>query len=179
MNRAAVLIGVNRVRGLPALNDAVRGTHRMNDWVLSQGFAPAHVALITDEGGPVTVAAVQDAIERLLDPMAGVEQLLIYFAGHGLNINYGEFWLMNRGLERPTESVDVARSAAPATRERASCHINFGRLPDGRGRSAAAVHYRIADLPRSGGGNRRKGGGPVLCLYAGQSGTRGPSSGRC
>ena len=89
MNRAAVLIGVNRVRGLPALNDAVRGTHRMNDWVLSQGFAPAHVALITDEGGPVTVAAVQDAIERLLDPMAGVEQLLIYFAGHGLNITYG------------------------------------------------------------------------------------------
>ncbi|MEF8736087.1 MAG: caspase family protein [Candidatus Accumulibacter necessarius] len=140
MNRAAVLIGVNRVRGLPALNDAVRGTHRMNDWVLSQGFAPAHVALITDEGGPVTVAAVQDAIERLLDPMAGVEQLLIYFAGHGLNINYGEFWLMNRGLERPTESVDVARSAVLA-RYSSVPHVIF--ISDACRTAAAGVQQQF------------------------------------
>ena len=77
MNRAAVLIGVNRVKGLPALNDAVRGAKRMREWVLAQGFAPNHVALITDENGPVAMSEVQDAIERLLDPMAGIEQLLI------------------------------------------------------------------------------------------------------
>ncbi len=114
MNRAAVLIGVNRVKGLPALNDAVRGAKRMREWVLAQGFAENHVTLITDENGPVAASVVQDAIEDLLDPMAGIEQLLIYFAGHGLNINYGEFWLLSRGLERAMESVDVARSVVLA-----------------------------------------------------------------
>lgn len=114
MNRAAVLIGVNRVKGLPALNDAVRGAQRMKAWVLAQGFAPEHVVLITDEASPVTVTAVIDEVEKLLDPMAGVEQLLIYFAGHGLNINYGEFWLLSRGVDRPAESVDVAKSAVLA-----------------------------------------------------------------
>ncbi|MDY7807118.1 caspase family protein [Burkholderia stagnalis] len=114
MNRAAVLIGVNRVKGLPALNDAVRGARRMREWVLTQGFAPDNVILITDDSGPVAASAVQDAVQRVLDPMAGIEQLLIYFAGHGLNINYGEFWLLSRGQEWPTESVDVARSAVLA-----------------------------------------------------------------
>jgi hypothetical protein len=114
MNRAAVLIGVNRVKGLPALNDAVRGAQRMHDWVLTQGFAAQRVVLITDESTPVKAANVQEAIGKLLDPMAGTEQLLIYFAGHGLNINYGEFWLLSSALEWPTESVDVARSAVLA-----------------------------------------------------------------
>jgi Co/Zn/Cd efflux system component len=124
------------------------------------------------------VAAVQDAIERLLDPMAGVEQLLIYFAGHGLNINYGEFWLMNRGLERPTESWDVARSAVLA-RYSSVPHVIF--ISDAC-RTAATECSSSSLLDRRSSpqwrGNRR-GGGPVLCLYAGQSGTRGPSSGRC
>jgi hypothetical protein len=140
MNRAAVLIGVDRVSGLPALNDAVRGTHRMYDWVLAQGFASTRVALITDEGGPVTVATVQDAIERLLDPMAGVEQLLIYFAGHGLNINYGEFWLLSRGLDRTTESVDVARSAVLA-RYSSIPHVIF--ISDACRTAAAGVQQQF------------------------------------
>ncbi len=140
MNRAAVLIGVNRVKGLPALNDAVRGTQRMHDWVLAQGFAPGRVALITDEAGPVTAAAIQDAVERLLDPMAGVEQLLIYFAGHGLNINYGEFWLLSRGLERPTEAVDVARSAVLA-RYSSVPHVVF--ISDACRTAAAGVQQQF------------------------------------
>ena len=114
MKRAAVLIGVNRVKGLPALNDAVRGAARMREWALAQGFAPERVRLVTDEAGEVTVQDVRRCIGELLDPMAGVEQLLIYFAGHGLNINYGEYWLLTGGIEWPAESVDVARSAVLA-----------------------------------------------------------------
>lgn len=140
MIRAAVLIGVNRVRGLPALNDAVRGARRMHEWVLAQGFAPDHVVLITDESGPVAASGVQVAIKRLLDPMAGIEQLLIYFAGHGLNINYGEFWLLSQGLEWPTESVDVARSAVLA-RYSSVPHVIF--ISDACRTAAAGVQQQL------------------------------------
>lgn len=140
MNRAAVLIGVNRVKGLPTLNDAVRGARRMHEWVLAQSFAPDHVVLITDESGPVAASGVQDAIKRLLDPMAGIEQLLIYFAGHGLNINYGEFWLLSQGLEWPTESVDVARSAVLA-RYSSVPHVIF--ISDACRTAAAGVQQQL------------------------------------
>lgn len=114
MNRAAVLIGVNKVNGLPTLNDAARGAQRMHAWALEQGFAPNHTKLITDEETPVTLSKIGDAINQLLEPAAGIEQLIIYFAGHGLNINYGEFWLLSGGFQWPAESVDVARSVVLA-----------------------------------------------------------------
>ena len=72
MKRAAVLIGVNRVKGLPALNDAVRGAARMREWALAQGFAPERVRLVTDEAGEVTVQDVRRCIGELLDPMPHV-----------------------------------------------------------------------------------------------------------
>ncbi len=140
MNRAAVLIGVNRINRLPTLNDAVRGAHRMYDWVLAQGFAPQRVVLITDESAPVRAAAVQEAIGKLLEPMAGTEQLLIYFAGHGLNISYGEFWLLSAALEWPTESVDVARSAVLA-RYSSVPHVVF--ISDACRTAAAGLHQQL------------------------------------
>lgn len=157
MNRAAVLIGVNRVKGLPALNDAVRGAQRMKAWVLEQGFAPEHVVLITDETAPVTATAVIDEVEKLLDPMAGVEQLLIYFAGHGLNINYGEFWLLSRGVDRPVESVDVAKSAVLA-RYSSVPHVVF--ISDACRTAAAGIQQQFITgspiFPAASGGGAEK-----------------------
>ncbi len=183
MNRAAVLIGVNRVKGLPALNDAVRGAKRMREWVLAQGFAPNHVALITDENGPVAMSEVQDAIERLLDPMAGIEQLLIYFAGHGLNINYGEFWLLSRGLERAIESVDVARSVVLA-RYSSVPHVIF--ISDACRTAAAGVQQQFVTgspiFPTVAGGGVEKAvdqffactlGNPALEVQAQDAATAG------
>ena len=55
MNRAAVLIGVNKVKGrnqsLPMLNDAVRGAQAMRDWALDQGFDQALVKCFVDDNG--------------------------------------------------------------------------------------------------------------------------------
>lgn len=118
MKRAAVLLGVNRVSGvidLPMLNDAVGAASRMCNWLIKvQKVDPNFVIPITDSKRPVTVERLQKAIDFLLEPMKGVEQLLIYFSGHGLNISYGEYWLLSEALRYPNESVNVNDSAVLA-----------------------------------------------------------------
>ena len=119
MSRAAVLIGVNKVVGrnqrLAVLNDAVRGALAMRDWVLAQGFDPDLVKCFTDADEPVRIADIQDAIaELLVDPMAGIGQLLVYFAGHGINVSGTERWLLSKALDMPSEAVNVEISVIDA-----------------------------------------------------------------
>lgn len=128
MSRAAVLIGVNKVVGrnqrLAVLNDAVRGALAMRDWVLGQGVDPDLVKCFTDADKPVRIADIQDAIAELLDPMAGVEQLLVYFAGHGINVSGTERWLLSKALDMPSEAVNVETSAIDARQGNVS-HVVF------------------------------------------------------
>lgn len=128
MNRAAVLIGVNKVKGrnqsLPMLNDAVRGAQAMRDWALDQGFDQALVKCFVDDNGPVRIAQIQDAVGELLDPMAGVGQLLIYFAGHGINLCGTERWLLSKALDNAAEAVDLETSALHA-RQGSVPHVVF------------------------------------------------------
>ena len=68
MNRAAVLIGVNKVKGrnqsLPMLNDAVRGAQAMRKWVLDQGFDAALVKFFVDDNEPVVAPVVAAPVEE-------------------------------------------------------------------------------------------------------------------
>src|SRR4051812_46690220 len=90
-NRAAVLIGVNKTGGLPTLKDAAKGVGRMEAWARAQGFDT--VEAITDDGGrTVDIGVIKRAINRIID--RGTDQLVVYFAGHGVNIQYGEYWLL-------------------------------------------------------------------------------------
>lgn len=109
MKRALVAIGVNRVKGLPPLNDAVRGAQKMAGWAHDQGLADELVRCFTDEEKAVSIRPIQDTVREFVD-RGDIEQLIIYFAGHGLNINYGEFWLLNEVLDYPSEAVNVATS---------------------------------------------------------------------
>ena len=91
-NRAAVLIGIDRTGMLPQLKDAANGARRMESWAHAQGIQ--HVEVFTDEGGPVNVADVKKAI-RAIVVSGGTDQLIVYFAGHGVNISGGERWLFS------------------------------------------------------------------------------------
>ncbi|WP_257386509.1 caspase family protein [Tahibacter caeni] len=93
MVRAAVFIGVDRAAGLAPLHDAAAGARRLHDgWAAEQKFA--YTELVTDEGGAkVTLDRVYDAVGRLLRP--DVEQLVVYFAGHGVNAARHECWLLS------------------------------------------------------------------------------------
>ncbi|HKI05331.1 MAG TPA: hypothetical protein VKK31_25350 [Thermoanaerobaculia bacterium] len=111
MVRAGIFIGVDRTGNLQKLNDAAAGARRMADWALSQGLADqTHVKLITDaDGQKVHPDLIFDAIKELIDG-PGVDQLLVYFAGHGVNINRNETWLLTDAPVRPSAAVNVSGS---------------------------------------------------------------------
>jgi hypothetical protein len=111
MRRAGIFIGVDRTGQLQPLNDAAAGARRMYDWALLQGMTDGtHARLITDEGGQkVTPDMVYDAIKAIMDG-PGVDQLIVYFAGHGVNINRSEHWLLSDAPVRTSAAVNVAGS---------------------------------------------------------------------
>jgi len=112
MKRAAVLIGVEKTGGLPRLKAARKGAEDMAAWTQAQGFA---THLLTDAAGPVDVAAIRAKIRELVDP-GNLDQLLVYFAGHGVNIRFGEFWLLSDAPVDADQAVNVAGAEALARR---------------------------------------------------------------
>ncbi|SFU00388.1 caspase family protein [Paraburkholderia aspalathi] len=109
MTRAAVLIGVNKTGNLPELNTAVKSARDMERWALAQGFAPSTVVVITDEGQPVTILRIFQAVKDLV-ARDTIDQLLVYFSGHGVNRNYCEYWLLSDAPEDGNAAVNVQAS---------------------------------------------------------------------
>jgi len=111
MRRAAVLIGVKRTGGgLPVLQDATRSAERMARWARDQGFRGEDVALITDEVGPVSVDMIFEAIRRF-NEAGTIEQLIVFFAGHGINVARSERWLLTDAPANANAAVNVSGSA--------------------------------------------------------------------
>jgi hypothetical protein len=111
MIRAGVFIGVDKTGGLQRLHDAAAGAERMYRWALGQGMAErTHAKLVTDaDGRRVTPDGIYDAIKEILDG-PGVDQLIVYFAGHGVNINRSEHWLLTEAPARTSAAVNVSGS---------------------------------------------------------------------
>lgn len=115
MVRAAVLIGVNRTGKLTELADAVEGAKRMEAWALAppQSMKPENVLLFTDETTPVNIGDVRNAIRKLVES-ATIDQLFVYFAGHGVNIRYNEYWLLSEAPVDSSAAINVDGSVALA-----------------------------------------------------------------
>jgi hypothetical protein len=111
MARAGVFIGVDKTGNLQKLNDAASGAKKMHDWALGQGMVDRTQAkLITDSQGKVSPDLIYDAIKDILDDGPYIDQLIIYFAGHGVNINRNEHWLLTDAPVRANAAVDVSGS---------------------------------------------------------------------
>jgi hypothetical protein len=111
MERAAIVIGVDRAGDLPVLSDAAKGAERFAQWAREQQFSS--VELMTDKNEPVEISAVSRKIRQLIN--AGrTEQLVVYFAGHGVNIHYGEYWLLSDAPRDANAAVNVRGSEALA-----------------------------------------------------------------
>ncbi len=115
MARAGIFIGVDQTGQLQRLHDAAAGARRMYEWACRQGMPPGtHARLITDEGGgKVTPDQIFDAVQEVVGG-AGVDQLIVYFAGHGVNKNRSEQWLLSDAPVRPHAAVNVAGSVDQA-----------------------------------------------------------------
>jgi hypothetical protein len=114
MERAAVLIGVRKSGDLPELQAVDAGIDAMRRWARSQGIR--HVASLTDKGGrEVDTRSVYDLVAQMVQrPTIG--QLIVYFAGHGVNNNQSEYWLLSGAPTNPNEAINVAGSALLAQR---------------------------------------------------------------
>lgn len=113
MIRAGVFIGVDQTGQLHQLKDAAAGARRMHEWALKQGLDPARAVLITDANEPVDAAQVIKTI-KAFHQGAGVEQILVYFAGHGVNIDKNEYWLLSDAPKDPLSVINVRGSVAQA-----------------------------------------------------------------
>src|SRR3954468_6139377 len=112
LTRAAVIIAVRNAGDLPELQAALDGAKAMQKW------AKAHfesVVTITDEKKPVTASQIKKAVGKIVDAGA-YDQLLIYFAGHGVNLSYSEYWLLSKAPKDTQEAVNVAGSTILAKR---------------------------------------------------------------
>lgn len=110
MIRAGVFIGVDQTGGLQKLRDATAGAGRMRQWALRQGMAPEDAILLTDtDGGKVTPDQIRDAVTAVVDG-PGVDQLILYFAGHGVVRDRGELWLLSEAPGNTSAAVDVRGS---------------------------------------------------------------------
>jgi caspase domain-containing protein len=109
MKRAAVCIGVARTGGLRGLDAARQNAKDMHEWALGNDI-DSH--LITDEEAAVTVDQLKKTIKALID-QGTIEQLIIYFSGHGVNIRREEHWLLS-GAPEEDEAVNVSAAETRA-----------------------------------------------------------------
>lgn len=107
--RALVLVGVARTGGrfpeLPAVPGALAA---VRDWAAEQGVPDDLVLTFSDDAGaPVTSGAVLAGVRALVD-RGDVDQLVVYFSGHGINTGNAEFWLLTGAPEDGSQAVNVS-----------------------------------------------------------------------
>jgi hypothetical protein len=122
--RAAVMIGVSKTGNLPTLQAAIDGALRMGEWaVRDQGFEKSRVKVLTDQKKPVSATAVRDTVVALLKD-GDVDQLIVYFAGHGVNKGGTEVWLLSGAPLLSSEAINLDGSAYLA-RQSGVPHVVF------------------------------------------------------
>ncbi|MFT3719995.1 hypothetical protein [Pseudorhodoferax sp.] len=114
MQRAVVSIGIRKTGGLPELMAAQSSAASFAEWAEKDQEIPAdRIKLITDEKGKVGRERIFDEVDQLLQ-LGFVEQLIIYFSGHGINSGHYEQWLLSRAPDDPGAAVNVRGSEALA-----------------------------------------------------------------
>lgn len=106
--RGVVIIAVRRTGQLPELQTVHNCAKQMAKWAYSQEIPKRLVKVITDEKKPVHAKQIRDAVAQLVKE-DGMEQIIIYFAGHGV-VNGGELWLLSGAPEDVNEAVNLEGS---------------------------------------------------------------------
>lgn len=110
MQRAVISIGIRKTGGLPELMAAQSSAASFTEWAEKEQKIPAdRIKLITDEKGKVGRERIFDEVDQLLQ-LGFVEQLIIYFSGHGINSGHYEQWLLSRAPDDPGAAVNVRGS---------------------------------------------------------------------
>jgi caspase domain-containing protein len=104
--RAAVVIGVNKAGTLPVLSGAASGARTVAHWLGSEGF---EVKLFVDDARPVKANDLFDAISDLVG-RGTLDQLVVYFSGHGYLNAFSEYWMLSNAPQNPNEAISLVES---------------------------------------------------------------------
>ncbi|MCK9988144.1 MAG: hypothetical protein AzoDbin1_04616 [Azoarcus sp.] len=118
--RAAVVIGVKKAGKLPVLRGVTSGTRSVANWLEAEGF---EVRRLVDESKPVRASEIFDVIEEFVG-RGTLDQLVIYFSGHGFLNGYSEHWLLSKAPDNPNEAVSL-RESVELARESAIPNVVF------------------------------------------------------
>lgn len=111
----AISIGVRKSGQLPALDGAVADAHAFAEWATSRK-KPYLTTIITDEKAtdPVTVDRLKAEINKILEE--DVARLLIFYSGHGISAQGGDYWLLSNYNRDGDEAVNLSQSMRNARR---------------------------------------------------------------
>lgn len=111
----ALAIGVRKSGQLPALDGAIADAHAFAEWANSRS-EPYLTTIITDEEttAPVTVDRLRAEINRILEE--DVARLLIFYSGHGISAQGGDYWLLSNYNRDGDEAVNLSQSMRNARR---------------------------------------------------------------
>lgn len=140
MNRAAVLIGVRKTDDLPQLQAVLSGVTMIENWLQHQEISQENIKKLTDESSPVHARDIFNAINDFVKSST-IDQLIIYFSGHGLNLGQSEYWLLSGFPNNPNEVVNLASSVELA-RVCNIPHVVF--ISDACRNAAASIHQHSA-----------------------------------
>jgi Caspase domain len=104
--RGAVVIGVDQAGDLAPLRAAVSGARKFADWLEAEEF---EVKRFFDDSGPVAIGDIKSAVKEFVG-RATLDQLVVYFAGHGCLINRSERWLLSDAPDDPDAAISFAES---------------------------------------------------------------------
>jgi hypothetical protein len=126
MKRGAVIIGVDKYNDatLPDLQAAVRGAKEVAVWAESNGF---EVKCLTDETNPIAFERLQETIENFTSRTGDqrLDQLFVYFSGHGVNRGFDETWLLSKATRNQNEAVNLASTVDMARYTTGISHVVF------------------------------------------------------
>lgn len=111
MKKCAIIIGINDTPGMPYLSSPCHYARRVDLWARSQGF---QTRLFTDESFEgnkhrINIRDISTAGAELLT--TNPEQLLVYFAGHGIELEPGnDIWLLPDYQRWPSEAINISKN---------------------------------------------------------------------
>jgi Caspase domain len=108
--RVAIAIGIDKAGDLPVLRGASAGAREVGTWLKGEGF---EVKLFADDIAPVKAGNLFDTIDAVTR-RGTTQQLVIYFAGHGVVNGYSEYWLLSQAPDNPNEAINLRESVTLA-----------------------------------------------------------------
>ena len=116
----AVVIGVGRVKGLDFLPGVASGVSGFAEWARTQRFDVVEHSDV--DGDSVDAGSIAQTIRDRLG-VGDLEQLFVYFAGHGIGTG-GETWLLSDAGQDSNAGINVTLSQTNA-RQCGVHHVAF------------------------------------------------------